>query len=381
MSSNPPKRSLVSGWFSRKRPRFSFPYPTPSPSPPPSRDFSAIDKTSETRMSLNVNTNPNIREERHIGSGADTTRISTITSAASASPILGQPTQQYGPTCSTPIQRRRGSSVKVRGISDAKPFDAKDMQNPLVFSQSRCNEYRSCVSRILLRPRWRIETWPRSGKMCFTTTFPIYSALLQSPILTGKSFTVYYEGQIERTSEDVVYVSVGYVAGKERNLHLPGFERGSIGINCRDGRIYVNGTMIPGIKTAPFQPRQRLGLGMTFSKKIYDANLNDSSSSASIASSAQNIGMFLTRDGKKLGTWNLQEILGQDRLTFEGFDGSRDLYPAVGTLRDVVVHVLFGRDDWEYLLLDELNFRRGARYFRSCDILRDGPCMIDLLIP
>ncbi|KAH8652705.1 hypothetical protein BGZ60DRAFT_420074 [Tricladium varicosporioides] len=359
MSASPPKRSLVSSLFSRKRMKSSFPYPTPSPSPPsppttPAQGLIPIDRTNGATANLNTNTSrsipgnglPNftssvvrthlIPQQEHQESKTHSLPIPMIASIPSAPPILcspSPPSPQSKPTPSPSIQRRRRSSFKARGISEAKSFKPEDMKKPPVFSQTQYNKRKGCVSRIPLRPRAiRIATRLQSPEICFTTTNPLYSAVLSHPIRSGKSFTMYYEAQIETTNEDIPCLSLGYVAGKERNFRMPGFEKGSIGIDCRDGRVYLNGIPIPGIKTAPFRPRQRLGLGITFSNKTHDTH--------------KHIELFLTRGGKKLGTWNLQEILGYDCLALEGFDGSRDLYSAVGTQRDVVVNVLFSSKDW-----------------------------------
>lgn len=88
---------------------------------------------------------------------------------------------------------------------------------------------------------------------------------------------------------------------------MPGLEEGSIGIDCRDGRVYANGKHIQGLETEPFEPRQRLGVGMTF--------------------------------------W---EVFEEGTSSFIGLEGLHDLYPAIGTLKDVVVKIWFDEKSWDY---------------------------------
>jgi len=125
---------------------------------------------------------------------------------------------------------------------------------------------------------------------------------------------------------------------------MPGLEHGSIGIDCRDGRVYANGKHIRGLETEPFEPRQRLGVGMTFSTEVG----NISQATSLITNSSIDVELFLTRDGKEIGTWNLQEVFEEDTSSFMGLEGLHDLYPAIGTLKDVVVDIWFDRKFWDY---------------------------------
>jgi hypothetical protein len=64
--------------------------------------------------------------------------------------------------------------------------------------------------------------------------------------------------------------------------------------------------------------------------------------------SSINVELFLTRDGKEIGTWNLREVFGEHSSSFVGLEGLHDLYPAIGTLKDVVVDIWFDRKFWDY---------------------------------
>jgi hypothetical protein len=329
MPSTSKKRSLVSlqsSWFSKTRKRLSSPYPTPSPSPP----LRAATFTSTEEAQNEHNTSPSPE--------------SPVFSLTAPEIVPGD--HSPGIPVIPPSKRRK--SVGLREISAPKRFNPKDMRRSIANSQSICQKCSSFVSRTLVGPGWRIETKPRSPELCFTSTLPLYSEFLHSPLRTGRSFTIYYEGQIERTSEDTVCLALGYVAGKDRTLRMPGFEHGSIGIDCRDGRVYANGKHIRGLKTEPFEPRQRLGVGMTFSKRVGDISQVTSSSASLVMNSSINVELFLTRDGKEIGTWNLREVLGEHSSSFVGLEGLHDLYPAIGTLKDVVVEIWFDKKFWDY---------------------------------
>lgn len=194
------------------------------------------------------------------------------------------------------------------------------------------------ISQILPEPGWRIATKPRSREHCFTSALPLYSANLHSPLRTAAPFTIYFEGEIlPGNTEDNVHLALGFVAGKDRVLRMPGFERGTIGFQCRDGRLCVGNNVLKDAKTAAFEPGNLLGFGMTLSK-------SEMGSSSSPAIDAE---IFVTREGSLIGTWKLQD-LGENTAVLEGFEGGHDIYAAVGTSREVHVDILFERKDWQY---------------------------------
>jgi len=343
------KRSLVSlqqSWFSKTRKILSSPYPTPSPSPP--LRAALFTSTKEHKNGNSGSQSPEqgvVFQLTHPETGTAPGDHQTPVIQTSTTKPLSESTQTlWQPTSPSTASSKRRKSAGPREISAPKRFDPKDMRRSTTISQSICQKCSSCVSRTLVGPGWRIETKPRSPELCFTSTLPLYSEFLHSPLRTGRSFTIYYEGQIERTSEDTVCLALGYVAGKDRTLRMPGLEHGSIGIDCRDGRVYANGKHIRGLETEPFEPRQRLGVGMTFSTEVG----NISQATSLITNSSIDVELFLTRDGKEIGTWNLQEVFEEDTSSFMGLEGLHDLYPAIGTLKDVVVDIWFDRKFWDY---------------------------------
>jgi hypothetical protein len=129
---------------------------------------------------------------------------------------------------------------------------------------------------------------------------------------------------------------------------MPGFERGSVGVHCRDGGLYVNNALLKNAAAAVFEPGQQVGIGMTFSKSDCDAQQVDDAQSSTACSSSICVEVFLSRDGKKVGNWNLDELSQSGGLPFEGLEGAHDLYGAVGTWREVNVDILFEKRDWRY---------------------------------
>jgi len=129
---------------------------------------------------------------------------------------------------------------------------------------------------------------------------------------------------------------------------MPGFERGSIGIHCRNGGLYVNNNLLKSAATAAFEPGQQVGIGITFSKSDCNAQQVDDGQSSTASSPSINVEVFLSRDEKKVDSWNLDELRQSGGLPFEGLKGTHDLYGAVGTLGEVNVDILFERKDWRY---------------------------------
>lgn len=261
---------------------------------------------------------------------------------------LGQVEQNFesSPHRKSTQSKRRRSSVHLSEILPPQDFTTKELAKPLELSQPSCRLFVGRVYRPCPEPGWRVETKARSPESCFTTTRPLYSFRLHSPLVTGRPITLYFEGEIRAgNSEDSVCLALGFVAGRNRASLMPRFEHGSIGINYRDGGLYVNKKLIA---TMVFKPGQQVGIGMTFSKSDYNAQQVAVASPSTASSSSINAEVFLTRDEKKVGCWNLGELRGEGGLPFDGLEGNHDLYAAVGTFKEVNVDVLFDKRDWRY---------------------------------
>jgi hypothetical protein len=180
-----------------------------------------------------------------------------------------------------------------------------------------------------------VLTRSRGLDFCCASVLPLYSSHLHSPLRTGKSYTIYFEGEIQPGySEDVICLALGFVAGDDRVSRIPGFERGSIGMQCRDGSFHVGNNPVQNASARAFRPGDQIGFGMTFS--------NSRIGTLSASTSSIDVELFATRDGNKIGPWALENLVGQSD-TLRGFDGNHDLYAAVGTTREVKAHIWFDR--------------------------------------
>jgi hypothetical protein len=130
---------------------------------------------------------------------------------------------------------------------------------------------------------------------------------------------------------------------------MPGFEYGSIGICCRGRRLYLNNFPVENTGTAAFEPGQQLGIGITFSRRDCDTQQVDNAQARlpSDSSPSIDVEVFLSRNGKKAGCWNLGDLLAKsDSLPLDGLEGNHDLYAAVGTKGAVDVDILLEPEDW-----------------------------------
>ena len=126
---------------------------------------------------------------------------------------------------------------------------------------------------------------------------------------------------------------------------MPGWERGSLGVHGDDGRKYVNDSFGGKDFTSAFKMGETVGLGMTFS--IADSSAT--STTRAIPKTRIKAKIFLTRDGREAGSWDLHEELDADEdLGVEGLEGDFDLYGSVGIFGGVNFDVFFNRKDWLY---------------------------------
>ena len=126
---------------------------------------------------------------------------------------------------------------------------------------------------------------------------------------------------------------------------MPGWERGSLGVHGDDGRKYVNDSFGGKDFTSAFKIEETVGLGMAFS--IADSS---AASAASTTSGTKiKVKVFLTRDGREVGFWDLHEELDADNdLGVEGLEGDFDLCGAVGIFGGIEFDVFFNSRDWLY---------------------------------
>lgn len=347
-------------WYSKRRRDSS------SPSPPPRQDSSTSGSSSTTSSKASTRSKGRGFKRFRWSQNSQRTNTKGHPYLAQDSLRVKQPrgNQQCGNTLPggqtrelnqleqiisncTPVRLRgRGSSVRLPEILPPQDFTAEELSEPMELSKPCCKFFVGHVFRPKPEPGWRVETKARSRESCLLTTRPLYSARRHSPLITNEPYTIYYEGDIGlRNAEDRVHLALGFVAKRDRTSLMPGSERGSIGIHFRNEGLYLNHNLLA---KAIFKPGEQVGVGMTFSKSdVSTQDVNDAHPPA-VSSSPISVEVFLARDGKKAGRWNLRELGEAGGLSLEGLEGNHDLYAAIGTLKAVNVDIKFDKRDWRY---------------------------------
>ncbi|KAI9730154.1 MAG: hypothetical protein M1818_008248 [Claussenomyces sp. TS43310] len=199
---------------------------------------------------------------------------------------------------------------------------------------------------------WNAKVKRHSPDSCILTTLPVYSPLAHSPLRTHCAKTIYFEVQILREHRSEVPLGLGFVATPYPPFRLPGWERASLGVHGDDGHRYVNDKWGGKDFTAPFKGGQRVGIGMTFSRRKTDTGLPygvEEWPAQTEADTPIKVDVFFTRDGQQVGNWNLhEENDAQQDLPVTGLEGMNDLYAAVGTFESVTFDIIFNPNDWLY---------------------------------
>jgi hypothetical protein len=200
---------------------------------------------------------------------------------------------------------------------------------------------------------WRVISPSGTKDTLIQTALPYYSYYGDSPMLTERSKTIYFEIQVRSFGtppsksklgsllhrQPVIEesgVAIGFFAPPYPAFRLPGWQRGSIGVHSDDGRRFV-GNDEGGVDfTAPFQVGETIGLGMTFEARHSDEGPR------------MNVEVFLTRDGKKAGGWNLLNDTDSEFESVDGLTGDNDIFPAIGIFGPLDVELHFGEESWLY---------------------------------
>lgn len=127
--------------------------------------------------------------------------------------------------------RRQSTCSRLRQLCEPQTFWPEEFEDPPSLSLPE-----GLVGKIWQprpSPGWRIETKHRDPELCIPTVLPAYSAILHSPSATKHSHMVYVEAEKRpRHGEDgMECLMLGFVAGGDRVLKMPGHERWSIGFN------------------------------------------------------------------------------------------------------------------------------------------------------
>lgn len=201
---------------------------------------------------------------------------------------------------------------------------------------------------------WRVVTPSGTKDSLIQTALPCYSHFADSPMLSERSKTIYFEicvrsfgaqpekhklgGLLHRKGPVVEEsgVAIGFFAPPYPAFRLPGWQRGSIGIHSDDGRRYVGNTDGGVDFTTPFNVGETVGLGMTF-----DAIHSNQGPK-------MNVEVFFTRDGRKAGGWNLLNDTDSEFESVFGLTGDHDIFPAIGIFGPADVELRFGEESWLY---------------------------------
>ncbi|KAI9853082.1 MAG: hypothetical protein M1838_001583 [Thelocarpon superellum] len=189
------------------------------------------------------------------------------------------------------------------------------------------------------------RTWAGTKDACLLTRLPLYSALHHSPLQTGgASKTIYFEVRVHALGRDGdasdSSLAIGFCTQPYPTFRLPGWQRGSLGVHSDDGHRFVNDLWGGKEFTEPFRPGDTVGLGMTFSVSRTPPAYQEAK--AALSQTPAHVEVFFTRNGKRVGGWDLHEERdARTDLGVEGLEGRHDVYPAVGVYGGVDFEVSF----------------------------------------
>jgi hypothetical protein len=188
------------------------------------------------------------------------------------------------------------------------------------------------------------------------TDLPAYAALTESPLLTERARTIYFEVQIhslgaedrsksrigsmlgKHKEQEEAGVAIGFFAPPYPPFRLPGWQRGSLAVHSDDGRRYVSNAEGGVDFTAPFKAGETIGLGMTFQlPTAYTENAPKT-----------DVVVFFTRDGRKVGGWDLNYDTDAQTEAVVGLQGENDIFPAIGVFGPIDVTINFAESSWLY---------------------------------
>ncbi|KAL5339270.1 hypothetical protein BJX70DRAFT_160518 [Aspergillus crustosus] len=195
--------------------------------------------------------------------------------------------------------------------------------------------------------RWKGFTRDRSSDCVLLSNLPLYFASADSPFATEVKKTIYFEVKLlglraGPTSNNASGLSVGYAAQPYPTWRSPGWERGSLGVFSDDGCRFVNDSWGGKDFTDAFNVGETMGVGMTFQLPR--------NSDGSVSSRKLEIGVFFTRNGQRVGGWDLHEELDEEAGGVYGLEGDFDLYAAVGLFGGLDFEICYHPAAWLFRL-------------------------------
>jgi hypothetical protein len=175
------------------------------------------------------------------------------------------------------------------------------------------------------------------------TQLPLYFAAVDSPFERETSKTIYFEvtllGLRAGPGADQSGFSIGFAAQPYPSWRSPGWERGSLGVCSDDGCRFVNDSFGGRDFITPFNVGETVGIGMVFT-------LPDKISADSKDRRRCKVKVFFTRDGRRVGNWDLHEEVDAESGSVEGLEGDYDLYGAIGLFGGVDFKACFSPTGW-----------------------------------
>ncbi|KAJ5175517.1 uncharacterized protein N7482_001394 [Penicillium canariense] len=197
--------------------------------------------------------------------------------------------------------------------------------------------------------RWLGRTVDRNGDCCVLTHLPLYFAARDSPFVTEKRKTIYFEvtlrGLRAGPGGDASGLALGFAAQPYPAWRSPGWERGSLGVFSDDGCRFVNDSWGGRDFTAPFGVGETVGIGMTMAPSEDPLALADAMFGAK---QTCKVDVFFTRDGALAGGWDLHEEMDEESGGVGGLEGDFDLYGAIGLFGGVDFEVCFDPAGWRW---------------------------------
>ncbi|KAL4930565.1 SSH4 family protein [Aspergillus undulatus] len=199
-------------------------------------------------------------------------------------------------------------------------------------------EFRGTIAKY--QRRWKGHTRDRNGDCVLLTNLPLYFAMVDSPFIMEGKKTIYFEVKIlglraGPTFNDASGLSIGFAAQPYPTWRSPGWERGSLGVFSDDGCRFVNDSWGGRDFTEAFRVGETVGIGMTFQlpEKVDSTPKLD-------------VQVFFTRNGQRVGGWDLHEEVDEEAGGIQGLRGDFDLYPAVGFFGGVDFEICYHAADW-----------------------------------